>query len=125
MKLIVDISDIEDRCRSFLLEKGELYIPMKRGPQLFVALANWSDVIHIMGHHKKKGVLTSKGIENLNKLKKFRNTVIHEYLPLLKNNEKDFPNGITTIICLVLKTLILARVHLRKSSQMQLFFMPW
>ncbi len=91
MKLIVDISDIEDRCRAFLLEKGELYIPMKRGPQLFVALANWSDLIGVMGNHKKKGVLTSNGIENLNKLKKFRNTVIHEYLPLLKNREKDFP----------------------------------
>lgn len=91
MELIVDISDIEDRCRSFLLEKSELYIPTKRGPQLFVALANWSDVIHVMGHHKKKGVLTSKGIENLTKLKNFRNTVMHEYLPLLKDNQKDFP----------------------------------
>ena len=44
-----------------------------------------------MGQHKRKGVLTSKGIENLIKLKKFRNTVMHEYLPLLKDNEKDFP----------------------------------
>lgn len=91
MNLIVDISDIEDRCRSFLLERGELYIPMKNGPQLFVPLANWSNVIDIMGNHRKKGLLTSNGVDNLKRLRKFRNTVIHEYLPLLKDNEKDFP----------------------------------
>ena len=41
---------------------------MKRGPQLFVALASGA-IIGVMGNHKKKGVLTSNGIENLNKLK--------------------------------------------------------
>ena len=92
MELIVNISDIEDRCRSFLLDKGELYIPTRKMDDIFVASADWASVIDVMNRHRQKGVLTSNGIENLNSLRKFRNTVIHEYLPLLKDEEKDFPN---------------------------------
>ena len=92
MELIVNISDIEDRCRSFLLDKGELYIPTRKMDDIFVAFADWASVIDVMARHRQKGVLTSNGLENLDSLRKFRNTVIHEYLPLLKDEKKDFPN---------------------------------
>lgn len=91
MDLIIKISDIEDRCRSFLLEQGELYIPMRGSSNIFVALAGWKNVIDVMSKHKVKGVITRNGINNLHKLRGFRNKVIHEYLPLLNDGKKNLP----------------------------------
>lgn len=92
MKLIVDLSELESRCRTYLLDAGIMYIKPKNKPGsrlVSIINADWVDIIRAMRRVEPRA--SSNDFKVLSKIRQFRNDVIHRYLPLLKDDVKEFP----------------------------------
>lgn len=90
MDLIVKMSSIEKKCRAYLIQKNELYVPFPKREDMLTVFANWKDVIDIMRKHKSKDI-KKKVFEKLDEVRNFRNKVIHEFLALVDSDEKELP----------------------------------
>ena len=88
MEIILQLSTIEEQCRTFLLERNHLYVPYRSDePNLLATEAPWNNVIIAMKEYSTEKKFPKDAIKQLNKLRKFRNKVIHEYLPLVGSND--------------------------------------
>ena len=90
MDIIVKMSSIEKKCRAYLIQKNELYVPTPQREGTLAVFANWKDVINVMRKHESKGI-KKKVFDKLDELRNFRNKVIHEFLALVNSDEKELP----------------------------------
>lgn len=96
MDVIVKMSSIEKKCRAYLIQKNELYVPFPQRDNMLTVFANWKDVINIMRKHKSKDI-KKKVFEKLDELRNFRNKVIHEFLALVNSGEKELPRWMNSL----------------------------
>ncbi|MGB2038386.1 MAG: hypothetical protein ACPHX8_07965 [Candidatus Poseidoniaceae archaeon] len=90
MDIIVKMSSIEKKCRAYLIQKNELYVPFPQRDDMLTVFANWKDVINMMRKYKSKDI-KKKVFDKLDELRHFRNKVIHEFLALVNSCETELP----------------------------------
>ena len=96
MDLIVKMSSIEKKCRAYLIQKNELYVPFPQRDDMLTVFANWKDVINMMRKYKSKEI-KKKVFDKLDELRNFRNKVIHEFLALVNSGETELPRWMNVL----------------------------
>ena len=96
MDIIVKMSSIEKKCRAYLIQKNELYVPFPQRDDMLTVFANWKDVINMMRKYKSKEI-KKKVFDKLDELRNFRNKVIHEFLALVNSGETELPRWMNVL----------------------------
>ena len=96
MDIIVKFTDLEFRLRTFLLDAGILHLSRKspyngKIEQYSIIKANWAHLTEEIESLESNDIFKPEDFVILEKLRSFRNKVVHTYLPMIDDESRDFP----------------------------------
>ena len=95
MDIIVKFTDLEFRLRTFLLDAGILHVRREttsgNKTKDSIIRANWAHLTKEIESLESNSILKPEDFVILEKLRRFRNKVVHTYLPMIDDESRDFP----------------------------------
>ena len=95
MDIIVKFTDLEFRLRTFLLDAGVLHVRREttsgNKTKDSIIRANWANLTKEIESLESNDIFKPEDFVILEKLRRFRNKVVHTYLPMIDDESRDFP----------------------------------